>query len=274
MWLRALIFTFLVAVAVLAYGGLRWKAGTREIRAHLEAARRRLAPAFPTLPAPVERYLQAAVPAGQPAIAAVNLTHSGTFNLGETVPRWSAFTSTERVVTDRPGFDWDARIHMAPGVDAYVHDAYVDGVGILQVEALAVLPMVDLRDTPEIAQGELQRFLAEAAWYPTRLRELEWQPVDANSAKATLRDGPNTVALTFRFNHDGLIDSVYANARPRTVNGHTVDTPWEGRFWAYERHDGILVPTEGEVSWLLPDGPWPYWRGRITHIDFEFERPA
>ena len=274
MWLRALIFVILVAFAALAYGGLRWRAGTREMRAHLETARRNLAPPSPTLPVPVERYLRAVLPAGQAPIAAVNLTHSGTFNVGETVPRWNEFTSTQRVVTNRPGFDWDARIRMAPGVDAYVHDAYVDGVGILQVEAFAVIPLVDLRDTPEIAQGELQRFLAEAAWYPTRLRTLDWQPLDANSAKATLHDGPNAVTLTFRFNQDGLIDTVHADARPRTVNGQTVDTPWEGRFWAYERHDGILVPTEGEVSWLLPDGPWPYWRGRITHIDFEFERSA
>jgi hypothetical protein len=274
MWLRALIFLVLIGIAALVYGTFRWRAGTRELRAQLEAARQKVAPAAPALPAPVARYLALALPPNQPPIAAVNLTHTGTFNLGATTPHWVPFTSTQRVVTNRPGFDWDARIHMAPGVDAYVHDAYVDGVGILQVEALAVLPMVDLRDTHDVAQGELQRFLAEAAWYPTRLRDLPWQPIDANAAQATLHDGETTVALTFHFNADGLIDTVHAASRPRVVDGVATPTPWEGRFWNYELHNGIRIPADGEVSWLLPDGPFPYWRGHLTHIDFEFERPS
>lgn len=272
MWLRALVFIVLVTFAAIAFGGLRWRAGTRELRSHLEAARQRLAPATAALPAPVVRYLQLALPAGTPPIVAVNLTHTGTFNMGETTPTWRPFTSTQRVVTNRPGFDWDARIQVLPGVSAFVHDAYVDGVGILQVEALGVVPIADIRDTPEIAQGELQRFLAEAAWYPTRLRDLDWQAIDAYSARATLHDGANHVALTFHFDESGLIEAVRAAARGRTVHGKSVETPWEGRFWAYELRHGILIPTEGEVSWLLPEGPWPYWRGRITSIDFDFER--
>ena len=58
--------------------------------------------------------------------------------------------------------------------------------------------MVDLRGTPEIAEGELMRFLAETPWYPTRLRTLDWQPVDANTAKATLQDHGATVTLCGR----------------------------------------------------------------------------
>ena len=52
MWLRALIFVFLISFAALVYGTFRWKAGTRELRAHLEAARGKLAPADSTLPPP------------------------------------------------------------------------------------------------------------------------------------------------------------------------------------------------------------------------------
>ena len=274
MWLRALIFVFLIGFAALVYGTFRWKAGTRELRRHLDAARRKLAPAAPELPPPVARYLALALPPNQPPITAVDLSHDGTFNLGAASPHWSRVTSTQRVVTDRPGFDWDARIHMAPGVDAYVHDAYVDGVGILQVEALAVLPMVDLRGTADVAQGELQRVLAEAPWYPTRLRDLDWQPIDDNSARATLHDGDTTAVLTFHFDGDGLIDTVHADARPRLVKGVSAPTPWEGRFWNYKSSDGILVPTEGEVSWLLPEGPYPYWRGHLTNIEFQFDKAA
>jgi hypothetical protein len=40
----------------------------------------------------------------------------------ETEAKWNPFTATQLVMTQRLGFDWDARIQMAPGVNAFVHD--------------------------------------------------------------------------------------------------------------------------------------------------------
>ena len=82
-------------------------------------------------------------------------------------------------------------------------------------------------------------------------------------------DGATTVSLEFRFDAEGLIDTVQAAARARTVNGAVVATPWQGRFWAHELRDGMCVPTQGEVAWLLPEGPLPYWRGRVTAISYD-----
>ena len=41
------------------------------------------------------------------------------------------------------------------------------------------------------------------------------------------------------------------------------------RLWAYQERDGRLIPAEGEVAWLLPSGPYPYWRGKLESISFE-----
>ena len=32
----------------------------------------------------------------------------------------------------------------------------------------------------------------------------------------------------------------------------------------------MLLPMTGEVSWILPDGAKPYWRGTIEALRFEF----
>ena len=128
--------------------------------------------------------------------------------------------------------------------------------------------------TPEAAQGELMRFFAEAVWYPTALLPSQgvcWEAVDNTLAKATIRDGDVTVTLLFRFNDDGLIGSVRAEARGRVVNGAVIPTPWEGRLWRYELRDGMHVPMEAEVAWVLAEGPKPYWRGRIMTLSYEFE---
>jgi hypothetical protein len=135
------------------------------------------------------------------------------------------------------------------------------------------LTIVNMRGTRPVAEGELLRFFAETAWYPTALlpsQGVQWNAVDDSSAKATLKDGDISLTLLFRFDEAGLIDSVRADARGRTVGGRAIPTPWEGRWKDYELRDGMRVPLEGEVAWILPEGPKPYWRGRITSLSFEF----
>jgi len=78
------------------------------------------------------------------------------------------------------------------------------------------------------------------------------------------------VTMLFTFNEKGLIDTVYTDSRGRIVDDKIVPTPWQGRFWNYAEHSGMLVPLDGEVAWLLPDSIKPYWRGHITKIDYEF----
>lgn len=267
-----------VAAVVILYGAVRWKSGTRELRDRLEAARLPIEPRvfergeLEGLPAPVQRYFRAVLEDGQPIVAAVSVEHTGTFNMGETADQWKPFTSTQRVVTRRPGFDWDGRILMMPGLPVHVHDAYVAGEGILHAAVLGLVSMVDLRGTGEVAEGELMRFFAEAAWYPTALLPSQgvlWDAVDDHSARATLKDGDLMLTLLFRFKDDGLIDTVRAEGRGRTVGGTVVPTPWQGRFWNYEVRNGMRVPMDGEVAWLPPEGTKPYWRGRITRLSYE-----
>lgn len=265
----------------IAIGSSRWKTGTSDLRVRLEAARLPVAPRtydareLDGLPPPVRRYFRAALKDGQPIVSAIRLAHEGQFNRGETQAKWSRFTSSQVVVTRRPGFDWDARIDMALGVQVFVHDAYVAGEGILHAALFGLVTLADVRGTAEAAQGELMRFLAEAAWYPTALlpsQGVRWEPIDDASARATLVDGATTVSLDFRFDTEGLIGGVRAAARHRIVRGELVSAPWQGRFRDYEVRGGMRIPLEGEVAWELPAGPWPYWRGRITEIDYEFAR--
>ncbi len=117
------------------------------------------------------------------------------------------------------------------------------------------------------------RFFAEATWYPTVLlpsQGVRWEPMDDRSARATLTDGDISVSLLFSFNDAGLVDLVRADARGRTLGGKIVPTPWQGRFWNYQERDGMQVPLDGEVAWLLPGGPKPYWRGHISAIEYTF----
>jgi hypothetical protein len=272
-----LICALLTLAAVLA-GRLRWRAGRGALRKELAAAR--LEPqgepydgsALEGLPPPVQRYLRAVLKPGRSLVTAASLRQTGTFNLSATGERWRPFTATQRVVTHRPGFLWEARIAMAPGLAVHVHDAYVAGEGCLQVALGGLYSLVRERDAAGLAQGELLRFLAETAWYPTALlpgQGVDWEPGDDHSATATLRDGDLAASLRFHFNDEDLIASIRAEVRIRKIGDLATALPWEGRFWQYAEVEGMVVPLQGEVAWVTPEGVRPYWRGQVTDITFE-----
>lgn len=288
-WVAATAAALFFAGALLAaLGAARWKAGTHPLLERLESARRPVLPSrfdaardLAGLPPPVQRFFRAALPDGAPLVEALSLEHEGSFNLAAEGPdRWIPFTSTQRVVTQRPGFVWDARMVMAPGLTVRVHDAYVCGQGILHAALLGLFPLAHLQgSSPEpgsVAHGEFMRFVAEAAWYPTALlpsQGARWSAVDDHAAQVELADGAVVVSLLLRFDPGtGLIDSVRAEARGRTVRGAVVMTPWEGRWSDPAEQGGMKVPTSGEVAWLTPKGRRPYWRGKVTALVYGFAR--
>jgi hypothetical protein len=269
----------LIVAGAAWYGSWRWAAATRALQAQLENARTAPAPhrydarEIEGLPAPVQRYFRTVLTDGQPIVRAATVEHSGSFNMGEAADQWKPFRSAQRVVTQRPGFVWDGRVAMLPGLNVHVHDAYIAGVGLLHPSILGLFTLADLRGSADMAQGELMRFFAEAAWYPTALlpsQGVHWEPVDDHRARATLRDRDIAITLTFTFASDGAMESVHAQARGRTLAGQVVPTPWEGRWSNVQTQAGMLVPMTGEVAWLTPHGRKPYWRGTITGLRYEF----
>jgi hypothetical protein len=268
-----------IIAAALILGALRWKRGTRALRARLVAARMPVTPQkvdfreLEGLPQPVQGFFRAVLSEGQPMVAGVQVQHSGRFRMGDAGDKWKPFTSNQQIVTRRPGFDWEGRIAMMPGLRVRVHDAYIAGEGLLHASLFGLMALARVSGTGALAEGELMRFLAEAAWYPTALlpsQGARWQAVDERSARATLTDGSIAVGLLFSFTEDGLIDTIGAEARGRMVEGDLVPTPWQGRFWNHGERGGMKIPLDGEVAWLIPGDTQPYWRGHIDEVTYDF----
>lgn len=82
---------------------------------------------------------------------------------------------------------------------------------------------------------------------------------------ATRVDG-SEVTVRFDFDAAGDVTGIFA-VRPRLEHGKAIDTPWVGAFSGYDVVGGIRIPTEGQVGWELPEGPFTYWRGRVRSFE-------
>ena len=178
---------------------------------------------------------------------------------------WRRFTAEKVISIHEPGFAWLARMQVAALVSARVLDCYVGGEGLLEARLFGSLRVARAAG-PQASKGELMRYLAELAWAPHATLhnpQLSWREIDATTVEvsAASQAGPARVRLIFK---NGDITRIEADDRPRTVGRRIVPTRWQGRCYDYREMDACRIPTQAVVSWLLEDGPFEYWRGRVT----------
>jgi hypothetical protein len=220
------------------------------------------------LPDPVVRYFEFALTPGQPLVRNARFEQVGDFAMRANC--WSPFTAVEYFSVEPRGFLWDARIRLAAMIPLYVRDGYFAGEGAMYGTVAAIAPVVNQRGTSQMASGELLRYLAELVLLPTALLPsggISWKPLDHNTARVTLTDGPTTVSCDVAFSERGEI--VRVSAMRNFADRKLELTPWVGRFSDYRRVNGMMVPMSSEVEWVLPEGPFSYWRGQIQNVHYE-----
>ncbi|NUN66803.1 hypothetical protein HCU40_19070 (plasmid) [Pseudanabaena biceps] len=280
-WIAIIGVLTLVSFGIaVIYASDRWQSATDKLRVKLTNGQQSIQPKtydpkeIVDLPEPVQRFFKTVLQDEQAIITKVELSQTGQFHMNETEDKWHKFTATQLVIPQRLGFDWNAKIQMFPFINVFVHDTYLLGEGNLQASILGLFTVAKMHNTPELNQGELLRFFAEAVWYPTALlpsQGVTWEAIDHHSSRATLTDGKITASVVFQFDTEGLITSMRAEARcHRVVGDKLMFMPWVGNFREYAARDGMQIPLEGEVGWEHPEGLRLYFKGKITEINYEF----
>ena len=224
------------------------------------------------LPAPVQRYFRLVLKEDAPIITHAFLLQSGGFRIKPEKEAWSQMEAEQYFSTRPRAFVWHAGIKMMPGVAVNVCDSYIEGKGKMKGKLMSLVTLIDTQDASELDEGALQRYLAEAVWFPTALLPSEgvsWRAIDKHRAEASLTDAGVTASLEFTFNEAGEIVSVYTPGRYREVSGTYEMTPWIGRYADYIDVEGYRIPSKAEVEWHLKEQVYPYWRAKITQVKYD-----
>jgi hypothetical protein len=259
--------------------GLAWWGERRFAREDAAAGEHLLARSQPVgwsrndlegLPAPAQRYLERVLgPPGEPRrLARAKMTGQIRLRPGS---RWQPWRGWQAWSLRPPGFVWSARMRAAPLVAVHARDGLLDGRGGLLVRLWGWLTLARTQPVPELDQGSLQRWLAEAPLYPLALLpgpELRWEAVDHNSARVVARAGQAEVSGVFSFGPDGLPHRFRAEARWRQQPGGAfLATPWRASFGQWREVGGSLIPTQAQAAWILPEGEFAYVRLEIEQME-------
>jgi len=208
------------------------------------------------------------MPDGPVACRGFQLRQSGEIRLAPGKP-WLAFRAEQWFDAAGLDFRWTAHARIARILPVTVVDAFEGGHGLLSVRIAGIVPMVRAQG-PEVDRGEVLRALAEMPWRPTGFSSSSNAPQPAWSApspetlRATFDDGAMRCYVDLEVDAEGRVISAGAPDRPRGLGKTFVATPWRGTFAEYKTYDGLRVPTRAEVAWLLPDGPFTYFRGIVS----------
>lgn len=175
--------------------------------------------------------------------------------------------ATQLTGTRTPGFVWHAAGTMSGFIPLQIVDSYVAGAGLLEVRIAGSIPVASGHGA-DIDKGEAMRFLAELAWNPDALlnTSLLWRQIDGRTIEVALQTNGGAARVTLSFDAAGDIVAIEASDRPRAVGNASLPTRWIGRFSDYVQAAQYRWPRHGEISWVLPEGEFTYWRGNIASL--------
>jgi hypothetical protein len=221
------------------------------------------------LPPVVEQYLARVLPAGAQWPQVVRVQQTGEFRLGPKNP-WLPLRAEQFFTLNPPGFIWQARFKMAPGLWLTARDFYLKGQGGFRGKLWGLIPLVRGVGR-EVDISSLIRYLSEAVWFPFALLPgpgCRWEAAGPDAARVILTDLGLEVSGIMSFNASREITRFFTSERYRDQKGTPVRTDWSAVYARYETFQGMRVPTRGAAIWHLPEGPLPYVRLRVTGVEF------
>ncbi len=172
---------------------------------------------------------------------------------------------------DSPGFLWLVEVEMNPVLWMRGRDSYQDGKGTMNIWLNSLIPVV--REAgPKIDEGAMQRFLGEMVWFPQQALQpyIEWEPVDAERARATITWGEISASGVFTFGKNG--DFIRFEAlRYYGADPDGDRKPWILTVQDYAQFEGVRVPSSLEATWQLKTGAWTWLKLEVEEIHYKWE---
>ncbi|MCB9634051.1 MAG: hypothetical protein H6721_18175 [Sandaracinus sp.] len=218
-------------------------------------------------PPAVRRWLRRAGVVGKPRPRVVRLRQRGQMQ-NEPGAGFRDVRADQLFVPDEAAFLWRVRLSMF-GLPVVGRDTFVGGHGRMRIVVAGLVPVADAAD-PKIDEGAMLRYLGETVWFPSAALDprITWSPGEdpQRAARATIRVGELEAEAELDFDDEGRFLALRAD-RYRGGGPDAERAPWRVNARAWRRFEGVEVPSEGDVVWVLPEGDFVFYRWTIETLE-------
>ncbi|MCC6402188.1 MAG: hypothetical protein IT227_15605 [Flavobacteriales bacterium] len=222
-----------------------------------------------SLPAPVQRFLRKGGHVGRPVPRSLNMEFTG--DIRSKHGPWMPFRTEQFNTFDPPArlFWMNATMKALPTKG---YHRLRDGHASMRIKVLGLLPVIETHG-PELDTAELVTWFNDLCLFaPARLADptTTWHPVDDRSAMAMVEHNGIRISATLLFDdQDRLVDFVRDDRYYLGPDGRSerrrFHTPVSGRSEA----GGLGFPADGEVLFVLDDGPFTYIRLHTEAVAYD-----
>ncbi|HEY0838381.1 MAG TPA: DUF6544 family protein [Azospirillum sp.] len=220
------------------------------------------------LPAPVRAYVRFAFPQPPRALRSVSLAMEGDFRR----PKMESFaptTAEQTIAVGTPALLFAATTPVGLGW-ARAYDAFAESRMEMKAKILSTVTVMDEHENEALNRMSLRRWLLESPLYPVALLPggpVRWEPVDGTRARAIVSADGLEASLVATFRPDGSLERFDAE-----TDGD-LETPYHGSGehvtrTDYRLVDGMMIPTGFTIARAAKGALFPFWRGRVTRIEF------
>lgn len=224
------------------------------------------------VPSAVQRWLNHIGMVGQSKIRNVHLKQKGLMKLEPDQKKWSPAIAEQYVTTEQPAFIWKVNMTMAPLIPVHGRDSFIDGEAEMQIKVATLFPVVNVTGNEKADESTLQRYLIELPFYPSAALSpyIKWEEIDEHSAKATMTYNGVSGSTVYHFNKQGGLEKVSA-LRYKDVGKNGERLECIGEVEEHTIIDGIKIPTKLNISWVLDEGIFTWYKIEIFDVDFNAE---
>lgn len=221
------------------------------------------------LPPLVQTYLRRVGVVGRPHVHDVRARWQGEMKSKPGAP-FMPITAEQHDFFDEPSrlFLMKAKLHGIPFEGLHL---YIGPSATMRVRIAGIIEVVDARG-PEMNRSETVTLFNDMCLLgPATLvdADVQWQPVDAHSVRATFSNAGNVISALLSFDADGDLVNFTSNDRDLSADGKTYrNLPWSTPIRSYKDYGGIRVASHGDAVWTEPQGEYVYARFELVAIDF------
>jgi len=221
------------------------------------------------LPEPARRYFLYTIERGAPLRRVVEIEMTGELGFGTKQKPDYRPMSARQILAPPHGFVWRLKAGPISGSDGAMPD-----ISWTRFWLFGLVPIVRVGLNDDHHRSAFGRVIAEAAfWAPASLlpgETVTWAPLDATSARATVRYGEFTQAVDITVAEDGRPTRVlierWSNENPDRVFR---EQPFGGDLAEFRTFGGYRLPTRVEGgNHFGTDAYFPFYKANVTAIRF------
>ncbi|MFX0557856.1 DUF6920 family protein [Maribacter sp. CXY002] len=224
------------------------------------------------LPTVVQKWLTISGIIGKKPISSVHVIQEIQLKMNTGQKHWKIGKAEQYFTVKPPAFIWNIDAHINSILNVTGRDKFENGNGEMIIKLLSLISVADIKNSEKVNQASLQRYLAEIVWFPTACLspQISWEPIDAYSAKATMKVNGTKGSGIFHFDTIGNFQKFtamrYKDLKDKSPKLWTVTTI------RTEERNGIKIPVELKADWDLDNGKWTWLKLKIKEINYNVEK--